>query len=612
MLRPVLVATLGMSMLIACGPPISVKRVDAHRVHRTLTGNELTRGEVSRRSRNLLYDRDLVEKYDRDRAGALRDLHAVFVAGGLLPDERASLAELAFHHADNGGGRPYYFLAAIYAWTYLFPEDGSETPSEFSPRVRLACDLYNRGVTEALKSGRDVALRGGTFSTPAGSVEVSFDAASLVWQNHELVNFVPVAELEVKGFPTYYRWPGLGAPLAAGVKPIEGATDADLLGRRVRVPVTALLRFNDLVGQLRAGRMTASLEVYPGYGERTVTIAGREVPLEAEPTAALALGLSEVGIWKTELTGFLRTGLIDKKTRLVSLRPYRPGAIPVVFVHGTASSAARWAVLTNAIANDPRLFSRYQFWFFSYETGNPIAYSAMLLRDALTNAVAQLDPDGKDPALRRMVVMGHSQGGLLTKAMAVESGSHFWDNVSRKPLVEVRMSDATRTLLQRAFFFHPLPFVRRVVFLATPHHGSYVAGSWFAHQAARLIRAPLDVTKSVADLAAGDREALKLSDVRIPTSVENMTPGNRFVRTLVDIPIDPAIAANSIIAAKDGVASDTASDGVVKYTSAHIEDVESELVVKSPHSCQDNPHTIQEIRRILLRHLETTDVVAAH
>jgi len=32
--------------------------------------------------------------------------------------------------------------------------------------------------------------------------------------------------------------------------------------------------------------------------------------------------------------------------------------------------------------------------------------------------------------------------------------------------------------------------------------------------------------------------------------------------------------------------------------------VESELVVKSPHSCQDNPHTIGEVRRILLEHLE--------
>ena len=63
------------------------------------------------------------------------------------------------------------------------------------------------------------------------------------------------------------------------------------------------------------------------------------------------------------------------------------------------------------------------------------------------------------------------------------------------------------------------------------------------------------------------------------------------------IPVAPGVTAHSIIPVKDGNPSDTADDGVVKYTSAHIDGVESELVVRSPHSCQDNPHTIGEVRR---------------
>ncbi|MEZ5592188.1 MAG: hypothetical protein R3F53_16345 [Gammaproteobacteria bacterium] len=39
---------------------------------------------------------------------------------------------------------------------------------------------------------------------------------------------------------------------------------------------------------------------------------------------------------------------------------------------------------------------------------------------------------------------------------------------------------------------------------------------------------------------------------------------------------------------------------VVEYSSAHLEDADSELVVRSGHSTQANPHTIQEVRRILL------------
>ncbi len=597
-------ALLGQS---ACFAPVRVTRVDASRVHRALTGNELTQGEVSRETRNLLYNYDLVERYEKDPAGALRALQAAYLADRILPEERAALAELAFHHAEHGGGRSYFLLSAVYAWAYLFPDDAKEAPSRFSPRVRLACDLYNRGLTETLKDGKNVEPRAGTFATPFGPVEVQFDPAALRWGEHQLVRLVPVAELQVEGLPTYYRWTGIGAPLAAGVQPLEGSKDVDLLARRVRVPVTLLLRMRDLPAQLRAGRVQATLEVYPGYGERTVSIAGRDVPLEAEPTAALALTLAEVSIWNTEITGFLRSGLLDKRTRLVSLRPYEPGLIPVVFVHGTASSAARWAEMVNELDNDPRIHARYQFWFFSYETGNPIAYSAMLLREALAGAVAQLDPAGRDPALRQMVVIGHSQGGLLTKAIVVESGSRFWDNISHTPLDEFHMSDDTRDLLRRALFFHPLPTVRRVVFIATPHHGSYVAGSWVAHQLARLVKAPFDLTKGVSDALAGNRDVLILKGTQaiIPTSVDNMTPGNRFVRTLATLPIAPGVVAHSIIAVKDGKPSDTADDGVVKYTSAHIDGVESELVVRSSHSCQSNPHTVGEVRRILLEHLES-------
>ena len=62
----------------------------------------------------------------------------------------------------------------------------------------------------------------------------------------------------------------------------------------------------------------------------------------------------------------------------------------------------------------------FQFWFFTYETGNPILYSAMRLREALETAVATLDPAAQDPALRQMVLLGHSQGGLLVKLMVVD------------------------------------------------------------------------------------------------------------------------------------------------------------------------------------------------
>jgi triacylglycerol esterase/lipase EstA (alpha/beta hydrolase family) len=592
----------------ACGAPVRAVRVDPRHAHRVTLRTELTSGELSQHTQNFVYMHDLAERFERDPAGTLRDLHASFLGGHELREDLAALAELCFHHAERGGGRPYYLAAAAYAWIYLFPPDPANRPDRFSPRLRLACDLYNRGLTAAMKEGDDVVLRGGSLPLPWGTVDVAFDASTLRWSTHELEGFVPMTELEVEGLPTIHRWPGIGAPLAAHVKTSVGGKAGDILGRRIRVPVTALLRFHDLVRDVGTGRLRATLEVHPGYGDRTVEIEGQQVPLEAEPTAALALTLSDSPVWSTELRGFLRGALLEDKTRLVAMSPYYAGSIPVVFVHGTASSAGRWAELYNELDNDPRLHGKYQFWFFSYETGNPIAYSAMRLRDALNAAIAVLDPDGKDPALRRMVIIGHSQGGLLTKAMVTDSGLDFWRNVSRtKSIDEIRVSDSTRTLLRKALIFEPQPFVKRVIFLSTPQHGSYVAGSWIAHQLARLVRAPLDVTRVMTDVVTGDRDALTVQAAKgipgIPSAVDNMTPGNPFVKVMAAKPIAPGVHAHSIIAIKTGVIAPGANDGVVAYDSAHIDGVDSELVVKSAHSCQANPHTITEVRRILLEHL---------
>ncbi len=79
--------------------------------------------------------------------------------------------------------------------------------------------------------------------------------------------------------------------------------------------------------------------------------------------------------------------------------------------------------MINEIASDPRIWERYEVWLFIYNTGNPVAYSAEMLRQALSNTVSELDPQGTDPALRRMVLIGHSQGGLLAKMMVIDSGT---------------------------------------------------------------------------------------------------------------------------------------------------------------------------------------------
>jgi hypothetical protein len=597
---------LALSLVAACATPVGVARLDPQAVHRELTSNVLSTGALSQFTQNVLRQYALDELAEKDAEVALAELHAA-VSVAPPPDVLFALAELSFQHAEGGGGRPHFLAAAVYAFTYLFPDGTDALPSPFDPRFRWAADIYNRALTEGFASadGKEFDPRGGVFELPFGQLEVAFDQADLLLEDRRLEAFVPVAELGIRGLRNRYRQAGLGAPLAASTVPLQ-PREGFQVGPRVKVPVSALLNVEDARRQLATGRVVGRLELYTAREPDVVPIAGQTVPIEGEPSASLAYTLSDPALWAVELRGFLQGAFLGGlPTRLAALQPYRPGRFPVVLVHGTASSVGRWADMVNDLQSDPLIRDRFQFWFFAYETGNPIPYSALILRDALSEAVHDLDPDGDDAALRDMVVIGHSQGGLLTKMTAIDAGSRLYDHMASKPLDELRLRPQTRDLLQRSLFVEPLPFVRRVVFVSTPHRGSYLAEWSLGRLIARLVRLPLNLAEASADILTGNADALRFDPEGARMgSLSGMTPGSPLITGLAEIPVAPGVAAHSIVAVQGEGPPEDGSDGVVRYQSAHIDGVESELIVRSGHSTQSNPHTIAEVRRILLLHAD--------
>ena len=421
------------------------------------------------------------------------------------------------------------------------------------------------------------------------------------WAGFELTGFTPAAELHIEGLQNRYRKSGIGSPLAADLSPI-GDPRGFQVARLLKLPVTAVLRLSITPEAVSSGRVTGKLMLYPGNENRMVTIGGQEVPLEHEPSAAFAYALSNSAIWNTELAGFFRGDLFDTiPTQLVALEPYRPGTIPVVLIHGTASSAGRWADLINDLQNDPAIHERFQFWLFMYNTGNPIPLSALQLRTALKAAISKLDPDRHDPALHNLVLIGHSQGGLLAKLLVINSGSKLYDAFSSKPIDQLILTDANRETLRQALFLTPLSDVTRVIFIATPHRGSSVAGHSLAHLIGRFVTLPLRVTRLAAEALTGNRDALRLDMAKVRLgSVYGMTPGSPFSQTVSSIPVAPSVTAHSIIAVNGDGPVGSGDDGVVEYSSAHIDEAASELVVRSDHSVQSNPRAVAEVRRILL------------
>jgi pimeloyl-ACP methyl ester carboxylesterase len=601
--------------LSGCATPVGVKHLDPKQVQRNLTTNILSSDELSAPTQQILNRSNLSEKYHSQPEVVIAEL----IKG--LPtateaDRLFALAELSYAYASEKGPREYFFASAIYAYAFLFPTVGRTDPNRSDPRVRVAMDLYNRSLAEALTTPdrSHVLIEGGNYKVPFGDVTVKVNVDEFQWGNFELVHFVQAAELDVRGLRNRYRWPGIGAPLAASLKPRKGV-DLPAFSKvppGMKVPMTAFLRFENIDEGMKTGKFTGNLELYNTGEATTVTIGGRTVPIEYELSSALAYTLEGSQAYSFELRGLFSGdfSIFKDKARyqdgIFLMGPYRSGRIPVIFVHGTASSPARWAEMFNELTNDQALWGQYQFWVFTYNTGNPVVYSAGILADGLRKTVQELDPEGKDPALRKMIVIGHSQGGLLTKLTVVDTGTKVWEAFSTEPFEEFQGSPETKEVLRRSIFFTPVPSVKRVVFISTPHKGSFISGGWIGQLTSKFISLPFRLTDTLKEAITLNPQLRAVHSAKdFPKSTDNMDPKSRFVQMYNTFPVAPGVTAHSIIPVKNpNDPKEKWNDGVVEYKSAHIEPVTSELIVmNSGHSAQDHPEAIEEVRRILLEHL---------
>jgi hypothetical protein len=92
---------------------------------------------------------------------------------------------------------------------------------------------------------------------------------------------------------------------------------------------------------------------------------------------------------------------------------------------------------------------------------------------------------------------------------------------------------------------------------------------------------------------------------RLPNSVDFLSDRRPYLEVVSQQPIAPGVAYHSIIGCAEPASSTaTCSDGLVPYSSAHLDGAASELIVTSGHSVQETPEAILELRRILHLHLE--------
>ena len=207
-----------------CATPIGVSYVDRRVAYESLTTNVLSTERMSSFSARELVNFNLYQEFEDNPQKALADLHSALAPTG--DEERLfALAELSFLHAENSGERSYYLASAVYAYAFLYPGKQGTPPRGIDPRLRWAVDLYNQSLTQAAKSDEAAYAipMGGKFKLPFGELTVSFNERDLIWGGFRMKDFVPAADIEVRGLRNRYRTPGIGAALAASIEPLEAS-----------------------------------------------------------------------------------------------------------------------------------------------------------------------------------------------------------------------------------------------------------------------------------------------------------------------------------------------------------------------------------------------------
>jgi pimeloyl-ACP methyl ester carboxylesterase len=275
------------------------------------------------------------------------------------------------------------------------------------------------------------------------------------------------------------------------------------------------------------------------------------------------------------------------------MQPYDPHRIPVVLVHGLLSTPQMWGEVVNGLQADPVIRKNFQFWAFFYPTGQPIPLSAMELRSDLLAAEARY------PLPRGLVLVGHSMGGIISRAQVSDSGGMtLLRNIfgSDAPHVERRLPNTP--LLRDSLVFQRDKNVRRVVFVCVPHRGSNMALAGPAGFFATLIRLPQNITGAVEEVA----DVVTTLDLRRPpTSIAGLSPRSPFLRALNKRPIP--VPHHTILGDRGRGDSPNSSDGVVPYSSAHLSTAKSELIVPDGHGAFRHPAAIAELNRILREQL---------
>lgn len=347
------------------------------------------------------------------------------------------------------------------------------------------------------------------------------------------------------------------------------------------------------------------LKVYDPYTVEKIKIDQHQYPLAANFSAPYGLWLAQNNLG---ISAYL--SLIDRDQNLTMphlymLEPYNPNKKVIVLVHGLASSPEAWIRLTNDIMGDDVLREHFQVWQVFYSTNMPIFESRYQINAIINQSFKLIDQ--KSASVKDAVLIGHSMGGIIARLLVSDA-----DLI--QPALKMFNNKKVRQFKNDPIFksrltINSVPNFDRAIFISAPHRGTAFADRWFTLAARRVIKLPGAFLGALAD-SIGDRDINAknfLKDIGqgiIQNGPSDLSHNSKFTQLTENVMPKKGMIYHSIMGnITDSSDPNIMTDGIVPYTSAHLDGAASEKIIKGGHSIQETPEAVLELRRILRLHL---------
>jgi len=568
---------------------------------------ELNNGQVkvqilTNESMNILSDNLLYEKLDTNPDEVilkLEDLYRTERDPAIFNVLAECCLYLAKNNSDDDQAARYFLSCVLYCDWYLQKIDNPES-TPYSPQRVITMTHYNQALNHLMNFFLKNNLQG-KYSFQfvlANGRTVVFDAPEykLPVSPGDIASIQLCAAYEVKNLTHQSKSFGLGAPVIIAIN----SQKADLLKKfadNQAIPATVTLNAEEMPDK----RFKANLIFWDVRTYNSTKVGNHTIPLQTDFTTPLVYMIKDP-MPMSDLFYMLYPAESSNIEGLYLFEPYDPNRIPVVVVHGLFSSVRTWIQMINTLQNDPELRAKYQFWGYSYSSGNPVVYSSKQFRDALdTMHKSILDSGKSDQKFNEMVLICHSMGGLIATPLITDCSKEMLCNNISPYFVDFFKNAPPKDIefVTPYVVFTHRPYIKRVIFIAVPHRGSDMALGVIAMLGINLIDLPQSVIEHQSPLMKylhPDQHS------RLRNGIENLEPNNFTIKALNELKIQ--VPYHSIIGNDEEANMPGGTDGIVPYWSSHLDGAQSELVVKSGHSAQQNPLAIQEVRRILKLHLQ--------